>query len=104
MRLTYFVKCDDISQKTGCWLLIVAQHITAQSGMVHYMSPRLRVDAPGEMEDIVNDSRLNCFPPSTRTLNVVEKLLCHTCVKRQASVTDPLLSSCLEYVLPKFRL
>ncbi|KAF6756413.1 hypothetical protein DFP72DRAFT_846727 [Ephemerocybe angulata] len=48
-------RCEDIARKTGCWLFIGAQHITAQNGMVHYVSPRLVSDAPEEIEDITNE-------------------------------------------------
>ncbi|TEB36922.1 hypothetical protein FA13DRAFT_1622470, partial [Coprinellus micaceus] len=41
--------------KTGCWLLVAAQHITAVNGVVHYISPRLRAEAPQEVSDIMND-------------------------------------------------
>lgn len=44
-----------MATRTGCWLYIGAQHITAQHGVVHYTSPRLCADAPQEIEDFAND-------------------------------------------------
>ncbi|KAJ3545286.1 hypothetical protein NMY22_g2496 [Coprinellus aureogranulatus] len=48
-------RCDDLSNRTGCWLVIAAQHITAVNGMVHYTSPRLRAEAHDDIEGIVDN-------------------------------------------------
>ncbi|KAF5311573.1 hypothetical protein D9611_009509 [Ephemerocybe angulata] len=51
---TIIERCEDVSVASGCWLFIGAQHVTARHGMVHYVSPRLRLDAPKLAEDLVN--------------------------------------------------
>ena len=47
-------KAERLSQETGCWLYISAQHLTANMGFVNYTSLRLRRDARRQVTDVQN--------------------------------------------------
>ncbi|KAF8155381.1 hypothetical protein K438DRAFT_357386 [Mycena galopus ATCC 62051] len=47
-------RCEHVSEETGCWLHVSAQHMFGQGGYLHYTSPRFLKEAKKDAEQIIN--------------------------------------------------
>ncbi|KAG6822545.1 hypothetical protein H0H92_013479, partial [Tricholoma furcatifolium] len=47
------IRCERISEETGCWLLLLAQ-VPTSKGLTHYSSPRLRREAKADTITLIN--------------------------------------------------
>ncbi|KAF8869485.1 hypothetical protein BD779DRAFT_1391358, partial [Infundibulicybe gibba] len=45
---------ERISEETGCWLVLMAQHASGASVATHFSSSRLRRDAREDTVDLIN--------------------------------------------------
>jgi hypothetical protein len=53
--LMRFHQLEQISAETNCWMFVAAQHPNGILPFINYTSPRLRKDAKGDAQQLVNE-------------------------------------------------